>query len=75
MRRFKQDQKYKVAKAKLPTDIGRFVDAWLITEDLVPDFVINQWIDNKSTRKITTGKEYGDKLVVFLNFLDNKNKT
>jgi len=42
----------------------------MITDNLLPMSEINLWIDLKSLRKSSTGKDYASKLVVFLNHLD-----
>jgi len=41
----------------------------MITDNLLPMLEINQWIESKSLRKPSTGKEYAKKLVVYLNYL------
>lgn len=66
----KQKQKFRVVRAKIFDERGGHVERWLIVEDDIPIYRINEWIDFKSIRKIKTGKEYACKLVVFLNFLD-----
>lgn len=75
MKRFIGNKRFKVDKAKLLIEDGKQLDYWIITDNLLPNFEINQWIDNKSIRKVSTGKEYANKLVVFLNFLDRSNKS
>jgi site-specific recombinase XerD len=42
----------------------------MITDNLIPMLEVNQWVEAKSLRKTSTGKEYAGKLVVYLNYLD-----
>ena len=65
----RQEQRFKVVKAKIQITTGGYEERWLITESKIPVYRINEWLDLKSIRKIKTGKEYASKLVVFLNFL------
>ncbi len=63
--------KYRMVLTKIPTDEKDvFLERWFITENKLPVYEINEWLDFKSINKITTGKEYASKLVVFLNYLD-----
>lgn len=41
----------------------------------MPFFPGNQWLELKSIRKTSTGKEYAKKLVAFLNWLDSRKVT
>jgi len=43
----------------------------MITENYIPHFKANQWLELKSIRKASTGREYAKKLTVFFNWLDN----
>jgi integrase/recombinase XerD len=45
---------------------------WLITKQNIPFYHINEWLDMKSIRKSSTGKEYANKLCAYLNFLNSK---
>lgn len=65
-------KKYKVVKFRFVTDIGTFCERYMIIKDYIPFFRINQWLELKSIRKISTGREYAKKLVVFLNWLDSQ---
>jgi integrase len=47
----------------------------MIVEDLLPVLEINQFIEAKSIREVSTGKEYAKKLVVYLNWLDSHDIT
>lgn len=66
----KENKRFKLARFRFETDSGGFVDRFMITDNLLPMFEINQWIELKSLRKISTGKDYASNLVVFLNYLD-----
>jgi len=43
----------------------------MITDDRIPLVEPNLWIEMKSMRKASTGKEYAGKLVSYLNYLDS----
>jgi integrase/recombinase XerD len=64
---------YKVASARFPADNGQVYERWLITDHKLPVLELNEWLETKSLRKISTAREYANKLVVFLNFLSSKN--
>ncbi|WP_170313360.1 tyrosine-type recombinase/integrase [Lacrimispora amygdalina] len=53
----------------MPAPSGGERELWLITRHGIPFYQINEWLDLKSIRKISTGKEYAHKLCVYLNFL------
>lgn len=44
---------------------------YMITDNYIPLFRVNQWLELKSIRKASTGQEYAKKLVAFFNWLDN----
>lgn len=64
------ETRFKVAKAKLMTEGGELAERWLITDNLIPDYRINEWVEIKSMRKVSTGREYAYKLTGFLNYLN-----
>lgn len=66
-----RNKRFKLAKFKFQTDNGGIIYRYMITDNLMPMFEVNQWVEVKSLRKVSTGKEYAGKLVVFLNFLDD----
>jgi integrase len=47
----------------------------MIIEDLLPVLEINHFIEAKSIKAVSTGKEYAKKLVVYLNWLDSYDTT
>lgn len=65
-----QNKRFQLKRFKFETENGRIIERYMITDNLLPMFEVNQWIEVKSLRKVSTGKEYAGKLVVFLNFLD-----
>jgi len=68
-------KRFRVAKAKMKTEDGHYIERWLITDNLVPLYTVNEWVDVKSMYKVSTGKEYAGKLSVYLNYLDMIGKT
>ncbi|WP_018213982.1 tyrosine-type recombinase/integrase [Desulfitobacterium hafniense] len=65
----KEQRVFKVMRALMPAPSGGERELWLITRHCIPFYQINEWLDLKSIRKISTGKEYAHKLCVYLNFL------
>lgn len=62
--------RFRRAKFRFETDSGDTIDLFMITDNQVPLVEPNLWIEMKSIRKASTGKEYAGKLVVYLNYLD-----
>ena len=69
------DRKFKVVRGKIPLDTGDTIDRWFIVENDLPVFQINEWLEGKSKRKLTTGKKYAYSIEKYLNYLDVKKKT
>ncbi|MCR4436675.1 MAG: hypothetical protein QHH06_13005 [Clostridiales bacterium] len=67
-----ENKRFRLKRFKFETDNGKVIEKYMITDNLIPVFEINQWIEVKSIRKVSTGKEYAGRLVVFLNFLDSR---
>lgn len=65
----KCDRDFKVEKAKVATKSENFELRWIITKNGIPEYQVNDFIEDKSTKKISTGKTYAFSLVKFLNFL------
>ena len=65
----KEQRVFKMMRALMPAPSGGERELWLITRHCIPFYQINEWLDLKSIRKISTGKEYAHKLCVYLNFL------
>ncbi len=70
-----ESMKYKVVNGKVPLDNGKTENRWFIVEGVMPVFEVNEWIEKKSGRKLSTGKKYAYSLVKFLNYLDLKEKS
>lgn len=65
-------KKYVTQKFFFESNNGNRYQRYLITKDLVPVLEINQYLEQKSLRSYKTGKQYTKKLVVYLNWLDQK---
>ena len=63
---------YRVVPAKL-TVCGKITKRFMIVDNKIPVYELNEWVELKSLRKASTGKEYANKLSVFLNFLSVRN--
>ena len=63
---------YKVEKAIIETISGDEEIRWYITKDGLPEYLVNDFIESKSIKKINTGKKYAYSLVKFLNFIGGK---
>lgn len=69
----REEKTYRVAVFRFETDAGTDYTRHMITKNYMPFFPGNQWLELKSIRKASTGKEYAKKLAAFLNWLDSKN--
>jgi integrase/recombinase XerD len=65
-----QEKRFKVKRFRFETDTGTEIERYMLTDNLLPMFEVNQWIEAKSLRKISTGRNYAEKLSVYLNYLD-----
>lgn len=66
----KKEQRFRVVKFRFETDAEEIWVRYMITDNYIPFFRANQWIELKSIRKASTGLEYAKKLAKFLNWLD-----
>jgi integrase/recombinase XerD len=64
-----EERVFKVTRARMQASASGERELWLITRHGIPFYLVNEWLDLKSIRKISTGKEYAHKLCVYLNFL------
>ena len=64
-------KKFRAVKFRFSTDEGMHYERYMIINNHIPYFRINQWLELKSIKKMSTGKEYAMKLAVFLNWLDD----
>lgn len=69
----REEKTYRVAVFRFETDAGTDYTRHMIAKNYMPFFPGNQWLELKSIRKASTGKEYAKKLAAFLNWLDSKN--
>lgn len=69
----REEKIYRVVVFRFETDAGTCYTRHMITKNYMPFFPGNQWLELKSIRKASTGREYAKKLAVFLNWLDSKN--
>lgn len=65
-------KKYAIQKAIIESNNGNQHQSYLITKDFSPLLEINQYLEQKSLRSSKTGKQYAKKLVVYLNWLDQR---
>ena len=63
-------RRFQVRKFVFETDAETYLERYMIVDNCIPLFRINQWLELKSIRKASTGQEYAKKLTVFLNWLD-----
>ena len=68
----KNVQRFRVSKFVFETNTGEYWIRHMITDNYIPFFRANQWIELKSIRKASTGLEYAKKLAKFLNWLDQQ---
>lgn len=62
--------RFRVVKFRFTADAETEFIKYLITDNCIPFFRVNQWLELKGIRKASTGQEYAKKLAVFLNWLD-----
>lgn len=68
-------KRFRAARFRFKTDTGTDWERYMITDNYIPLFHINQWLELKSIRKASTGQEYAKKMAVFLNWLDSQGVT
>jgi integrase/recombinase XerD len=64
-------KKYRVVKFRFERSDGGEISRHMVIEDLLPVLEINQFVEAKSIRAASTGKEYAKKLVIYLNWIDS----
>ncbi len=67
----KSTERFKLKRFVFEAHSGEMLCRYMITDNLLPMLEINQWIESKSLRKASTGKEYAKKVVVYLNYLQS----
>ncbi len=70
--RVNQSFRFRVVKFRFDTDTKITNVKYMIVDNHIPLFRVNQWLELKSIRKASTGREYAKRLVVFLNWLDRQ---
>lgn len=65
--------KYKVEKAQFKTDSNEYEVRYIITKNDIPDYLVNDFLLEKSKNKISTSNTYAYSLVKLLNFLAERN--
>jgi integrase len=68
----KKQVRFKLVRFAFETTENRIRTQYLITDNKIPILEANQWLQVKAMRKISTSKEYGKRLVVFFNYLADK---
>lgn len=71
----REEKAFRVVVFRFETDASTNYTRYMITKNYMPFFPGNQWLELKSIRKTSTGKEYAKKLVAFLNWLDSRKVT
>ena len=67
------NKKFRTVRFRFETDAGDYQERYMVVDDNVPLFRVNQWLELKAIRKASTGHEYAKKITVFLNWLDSRN--
>lgn len=66
------NKRFRAVKFRFETDAGIQWERYMIVDNHVPLFRVNQWLELKSIRKASTGREYAKKMAIFLNWLDSR---
>jgi integrase/recombinase XerD len=69
----KRKKRFELKPFLFETQDDEVVKRYMITDSLMPMTTANFFVEAKSMRKTSTGKQYASKLIVFLNFLDDCN--
>lgn len=64
-------RRFRVECFRFKTESGGDIEKYMITDNYIPLFQVNQWLELKSIRKASTGQEYAKKLATFFNWLNN----
>lgn len=67
-----EEKRFKIVRFAFEMDNGQLAYRHFITDKLLPAPVINEWLETNYMGSAQTGKEYGKRLTVFLNYLDEK---
>lgn len=67
-----EKKKYVTRKTIIESNNENKHQGCIITKDFIPLLEINQYLEQKSLRSSKTGKQYAKKLVVYLNWIDQR---
>lgn len=67
-----ENQRFHAVKFRFETDAGTYQERYMVVDNQIPFFHVNQWLELKSIKKASTGREYAKKIAVFLNWLDSQ---
>lgn len=67
----KENNRFRAVKFRFNTDKDIFRERYMIEDNHIPVFRVNQRLELNNVKKASTGMEYAKKLSVFLNWLDN----
>lgn len=65
-------KRFRAVKFRFETDAGTCRERYMVVDNHIPLFRVNQWLELKGIRKASTGREYAKKMTVFLNWLDSQ---
>jgi integrase/recombinase XerD len=65
----KEKVRFRLVRFAFETREGKIAYRYMITDKQIPLLEVNQWLETKAMHKTSTAREYGKKLVVFLNDL------
>jgi integrase len=66
------ERRFRAVKFRFETETGSYRERYMVVDNHIPLFRINQWLELKGIRKAGTGHEYAKKMTVYLNWLDSK---
>ena len=62
--------RFRLVRFRFETNTSDIIDRFMITDNQIPLVEPNLWLEMKSMRKVSTGKEYARNLVSYLNYLN-----
>lgn len=68
----RKDKRFQAVIFRFKTDTGGSLERYMVVDNHIPLFRVNQWLELKGIRKASTGREYAKKMTVFLNWLDSR---
>jgi len=67
----RKQKRFRAVKFRFEIGAGTYRERYMVVDNHIPLFRVNQWLELKSIKKASTGQEYAKKITVFLNWLDN----